>query len=198
MDEDILTLLSELSLRSTAASEDENGSSGHGSRFFYNQDVNPSSSSNVSSPLIGNISNAISDEDLELKEAVNSLLQDLKPTQTSNLQQNPSNLMVEENTNGNGYDKSKLLLALLGNIDLVTCAVKRINSLVSLGKKLEHIYRCYYKNPTCYIDLNELNQILTTFSDIYNSERYIREVDVSRMYQAYYVKLSDIYNSRTH
>lgn len=198
MDEDILTLLSELSLRSTAASEDENGSSGHGSRFFYNQDLNPSSSSNLSSPLNGNFSNSIADEDLELKEAVSSLLHDLKPTQTSNLEQNPSNLSVNENSNVNGYDKSKLLLALLGNIDLVTCAVKRINSLVSLGKKLEQIYRCYYRDPTCHIDLNELNQLLTTFSDIYNSERYVREVDVSRMYQAYYVKLLDIYNSRPH
>lgn len=198
MDEDILTLLSELSLRSTAASEDENGSSGHGSRSLYNQDLNLSCSSNFSSPLNGNPSNVNADEDLELKDAVNSLLQDLKPTQSSSLERYPSNLLVNGNSNVNGYDKSKLLLALLGNIDLVTCAVKRINTLVSLGKKLEQIYRSYYMDPYCYIDLTELNQLLTTFSDIYNSERYVREVDVSRMYQAYYVKLLDVYNSRTH
>lgn len=196
MDDEILTLLSELSLRSTATSEDENGSSGRASGFLYNQDFNPSSSSNVSSPMNDQLSNNICNEDLELKEAVHSLLHDLKPTQTSSYHHDPSNSMHDVDNKVNGYDRSKLLLALLGNIDLVTCAVKRINSLVSKGKRMEQIYRSYYREPSSYIDLNELNQLLSTFSEIYNSERYVREVNVSKLYQAYYVKLLEIYNSR--
>lgn len=175
MDENLLSLLEELSLRATG-SEDENQTRSSGST-----QTNYASSSSVSSPTYDQLSSSIADEDLELKSAVNSLFQDLKPSYTDER---------------NNYDRSKLLVALLGNIDLVTCAVKKINHLVSLGKKMEQIYRTYYRNPTIHLDLNEMSQLISAFSQVYNSESYIREVNVSRVYKAYHVKLMDIYNSR--
>lgn len=183
MDENLLSLLEELSLRS--CSEDEQCY-----RESRNQNYNGStytSSSNVSSPTYDQLTNNIPDEDLELKNAVNSLFQDLQP----------NNQISRASTNTNeGYDKSKLLVALLGNIDLVTCAVKKINQLVSLGKRMEQIYRRYYVDPNVMLDLDEIGQLITTFSNIYNSESYVREVNVSRVYQAYCRKLIDIYHSR--
>lgn len=179
MDENILSLLEELSLRS--CSEDENFSRDRANNYLSS---NYTSSSNVSSPNYEQLANSISDEDLELKNAVNSLFQDLKPT-TDRGQASQSD----------GYDKSKLLIALLGNIDLVTCAVKKINQLVSLGKRMEQIYRSYYINPSVALDMDEVGQLITAFTNIYNSESYVREVNVSRVYQAYCKKLSDIYNS---
>lgn len=182
MDENLLSLLEELSLRS--CSEDENclkekGTYYHGSTY--------TSSSNVSSPTFEQLTNNIAEEDLELKNAVNSLFQDLKPTAPSRTGCSNSD---------DSYDKSKLLVALLGNIDLVTCAVKKINQLVSLGKKMEQIYRRYYVDPNTPLDLDEINQLISAFSNIYNSERYVREVNVSRVYQAYCKKLIEIYEFR--
>lgn len=182
MDENLLSLLEELSLRSY--SEDENGFS-RGSRN-HNSESNYTSSSNVSSPTFEQVTSANVEEDIELKNAVNSLFQDLKPTQTS-----------RNETPQQDYDKSKFLVALLGNIDLVTCAVKKINQLVSLGKKMEQIYRRYYVDPNVELDLIELSQLITAFMNIYNSESYVREVNVSRVYLAFCNKLIDIYNSRT-
>lgn len=183
MDENLLSLLQELSLRS--CSEDETCSRDTGNNHIGSSYT---SSSNVSSPTYEQLANSISEEDLELKNAVNSLFQDLKPSNASN--RGPVD-------NDGGYDKSKLLCALLGNIDLVTCAVKKINQLISLGKRMEQIYRSYYVNPDVYLDLDELSQLIAAFTDIYNSESYVREVNVSRVYQAYCRKLLDIYNSRT-
>lgn len=168
MDENLLSLLEELSLRS--CSEDENclkdeATNHNGSNYTSNIEV----------------------EDLELKNAVNSLFHDLRPTSASR---------TGCSSSSEGYDKSKLLVALLGNIDLVTCAVKKINQLVSLGKKMEQIYRRYYIDPNVPLDLEEINQLISAFTNIYNSETYIREVNVSRVYQAYCRKLIEIYNSR--
>lgn len=180
MDENILSLLEELSLRS--CSEDENYTRDRANNYLSS---NYTSSSNVSSPNYEQLTNSITDEDLELKNAVNSLFQDLRPSTTNRGQTSQSD----------GYDKSKLLIALLGNIDLVTCAVKKINQLVSLGKRMEQVYRSYYINPNVALDLDEIGRLITAFNDIYNSESYVREVNVSRVYQAYCKKLLDIYNS---
>lgn len=184
MDENLLSLLEELSIRASC-SEDE---------IYVNNGLNSNyctSSSNVSSPANDQLANSLP-EDLELKNAVNSLIQDLKPSINN---YNPNNGTVGQNPAG--YDKSKLLVALLGNIDLVTCAVKKINQLVSLGKRMEQIYRGYYVNPNIELDLEEISQLIIAFSNIYNSENYVREVNVSRVYQAYCRKLMDIYNART-
>lgn len=181
MDENLLSLLEELSLRSCP--EEESCLKEKGNNY---QSSTYTSSSNVSSPTYEQLTNNIPEEDLELKNAVNSLFQDLEPTVSSRT----------GSTSSDGYDKSKLLVALLGNIDLVTCAVKKINQLVSLGKKMEQIYRKYYIDPNVALDLEEINQLITAFSDIYNSESYVREVNVSRVYHAYCKKLIDIYNSR--
>lgn len=183
MDENLLSLLEELSLRS--CSEDENCTRDTANSYLSS---NYTSSSNVSSPAYEQLVSSLPEEDLELKQAVNSLFQDLKPT-------NPGR--TGEQQQGVGYDKSKLLVALLGNVDLVTCAVKKINQLVSLGKRMEQIYRSYYVNPSIELDLEELSQLITAFSNIYNSESYVREVNVSRVYQAYSRKLWDIYQART-
>jgi len=181
MDENLLSLLEELSLRSY--SEDENFLSRPGN---VHRGSTCTSSSNVSSPTCEQLANDIPEEDVELKNAVHSLFQDLKPTNSTR-----AHIPSQE-----GYDRSKLLVALLGNIDLVTCAVKKINQLVSLGKRMEQIYRSYYMNPDIYLDLEEINQLVTNFNNIYNSESYIREVNVSRVYQAYSRKLMDVYNDR--
>lgn len=181
MDENLLNLLQELSLKS-AFSDDENccrqqRSQSHGSNY--------ASSSNVSSP--SNEPYQSSDEDPELKNAVNCLLTNLEPS-TKELNQQCSN--------ADSYDKSKLLLALLSNNDLVTSAIKKINHLISLGKQMEQIYRRYYVDPTIYIDLKELCDLITEFDHIYNSEKFIRDVNVTRVYRAYFHKLVDIYQSR--
>lgn len=183
MDENLLSLLEELSIRASC-SEDENCAN-------VNNGLNSNyctSSSNVSSPAYDQLANNLP-EDLELKNAVNSLIQDLKPS--------ISNSRPDTEQNSGGYDKSKLLVALLGNIDLVTCAVKKINQLVSLGKRMEQIYRRYYVDPNTELDLEEISQLIVAFSNIHNSESYVREVNVSRVYQAYCNKLTDIYNIRT-
>lgn len=172
MDENLLTLLEELSLRS--CSEDENNRRDSSANY---QSSNYTSS-NVSSPSFDQLASNLPEEDLELKNAVNSLLQDLNPSSRD------------------GYDKTKLMVALLGNIDLVTCAVKKINQLVSLGKKMEQIYRLYYVNPDVVLDLDEIASLIEAFSSVYNNESYVREVNVSRVYQAYCKKLTDIYNQR--
>lgn len=193
MDENLLSLLEELSLRS-CGSEDENCSRDIGNNRLWGNQLHNSayntSSSNVSSPTYEQLTNSIPEEDLELKSAVNSLFQDLKPS-------NVKTTIAQSSQPQDGYDKSKLLVALLGNVDIVTCAVKKINQLVSLGKKMEQIYRCYYVDPNVHIDLNEVSQLITAFSDIYDNESYVRKVNVSRVYHAYCRKLLDIYNSRT-
>lgn len=183
MDENLLSLLEELSLR-TSFSEDENCSRDNGNNC---PSSNYTSSSNVSSPTYDQLTNNIAEEDTELKNAVNSLFQDL----------NLSNPRAQANKQEAGYDKSKLMLALLGNIDLVTHAVKKINQLVSLGKRMEQIYRGYYVDPNVGLDLDEIAQLINAFFHVYNSEKYVREVNVSRVYHAYCRKLIDIYNSRT-
>lgn len=187
MDENLLSLLEELSLRTSSCTEDENYFKKSGNNYLSS---NYASSSNVSSPSYDQLANYTHEEDLELKNAVNSLFQELNPPNTRYAGQPNSN---EQNI---GYDKSKLMVALLGNIDLVTCAVKKINQLVSLGKRMEQIYRCYYVNPNVQLDLNEIAQLISAFSNVYNSEGYVREVNVSRVYQAYCKKLIDIYNVR--
>lgn len=172
-------------MRSCLEEEKYPRADGAGSSSDYTQ----YSSSNVSSPNYDQLTNSMPDEDIELKNAVTSLFQDLKPTS------NGDNSTAMHNDNG-GYDKSKLLVALLGNVDLVTCAVKKINQLVSLGKKMEQIYRCYYRDPDVEMDLEKISQLIAAFTSIYNSESYVREVNVSRVYQAYCIKLLDIYNHR--
>jgi len=159
MDENIISLLEELSLR-TSVSEDEGASS------------------SISSPANEQLSSNNSEEHGELKNAVNTLLK-------------------QHRNFDSRYDKTKMLAALLGNIDLVTDAVKKINQSIAIGKKMEEIYRSYYINPNIDLDLNEINQLIRAFSELYESERYVREVNVSRVYQAYCKKLIDIYNSRT-
>ena len=129
-------------------------------------------------------------EDLDLKNAVNSLFQQLNTTQTKFGKSQPVS------TKPAGYDKTKLLVALLGNFDLVTCAIKKLNQLVSLGKRMEEIYRSYYVDPNIELDLDEIGQLIESFTDIYNSESYVREVNVTRVYQAYCKKLIDIHNTR--
>lgn len=184
MDENLLSLLEELSLRSCSEDETYPRANGAGSSSNHTQ----YSSSNVSSPNYDQLTNCVSDEDVELKNAVTSLFHDLRPN-------NGDSTTVQVPANG-GYDKSKLLVALLGNVDLVTCAVKKINQLVSLGKKMEQIYRCYYRDPNVELDLNKISQLIDAFTSIYNSESYVREVNVSRVYQAYCIKLLDIYENR--
>lgn len=129
-------------------------------------------------------------EDIDLKNAANSLFQQLNTTQAKNGKAQPSS------TTQAGYDKTKLLVALLGNIDLVTCAIKKLNQLVSLGKRMEQIYRSYYVDPNVHLDLDEIGQLIAAFSDIYNSESYVREVNVTRVYHAYCKKLIVIHNTR--
>lgn len=177
MDENILTLLEELSLRTSSCNEDDDYAKDRGNNYLSS---NYTSSSNVSSPSHDQLTGNIVEEDLELKNAVNSLFQELSPT--SDLR--------------SGYDKSKLLVALLGNVDLVTCAVKKVNQLVSLGKRMEQIYRSYYVDPNIQLDLEEMAQLIRAFNNIYESESYVREVNVSRVYHAYCKKLIDIYNAR--
>lgn len=189
MDEDLLNLLAELSLRSGSTPDDGIISSGHTSRNYNNP-----SNSNVSSPNHDELVNS-NEDDIELKQAVTTLLGELQPT--NQMPQSNDITNTNSSSSNSNYDKSKLLLALLGNNDLVTNAVKRISSIVSMGKKMEQIYRSYYRDPSCHIDLNELKQLLSDFSNLYDSENYIREVNVTRVYQAYHVKLMDLYNSRT-
>lgn len=160
MDESIINLLEELSLRATtynSASEDD----GVGS--------------NISSPTYEHTSGTPIEESVELKNAVNSIFAN----------------------DDSGYDKSKMLAALLGNLDLVTIAVKKIKETVAVGKKMEHIYRIYYVNPKIDLDLNEINHLIRTFTELYDGESYVREVNISRVYQAYCKKLTEIYESRT-
>lgn len=183
MDENLLSLLEELSLRSCPDDESFLRANGNGSSSNHTQ----CSSSNVSSPNYDQLTSNIP-EDIELSNAVTSLFEDLKPSN--------GQYQMGQTHNSGGYDKSKLLVALLGNVDLVTCAVKKINQLVSLGKKMEQIYRCYYKDPNVELDLDKIGQLISAFSSIYNSESYVREVNVSRVYQAYCLKLLDIYNHR--
>lgn len=192
MDENLLSLLEELSLR-TSCSEDENyyPSKHHNGNNYLSS--NYASSSNVSSPNQEQLASNLPEEDLELKNAVNSLFHDLSPTNARATQTLDQTKQQQEVS----YDKSKLLVALLGNIDLVTCAVKKINQLISLGKRMEQIYRCYYVDPNVQLDLNEIDQLIARFSNIYNSESYVREVNVSRVYQAYCRKLVHIYRQRT-
>lgn len=180
MDGNLITLLDELSLRSSY-SEDENGISRDASS-------NCASSSGLSSPAYEQITSNIADEDLELKNAVCSLLNDLKP--------NPVN-SPNVDQNEEDYDKSKLILALLGNIGLVTTAVKKINRLVSIGKRMEQIYRCYYRDPNVYLDLDEISHLISEFSKLHESESYVREVNACRIYEAFHKKMLYIYNTRT-
>lgn len=180
MDENLITLLDELSLRS-ACSEDETGQTRDGGS-------NCASSSGVSSPVYEQISNSIAEENSEFKNAVCSLLHDLKP--------NPSSDPKDPSQSEDNCDKSKLILALLGNIELVTTAVKKINRLVLLGKRMEQIYRCYYRDPNVPLDLNEISHLITQFSEIYESESYVREVNACRVYKAFHGKMILIYNSR--
>lgn len=183
----LITLLEELSLRSSHSEDENYQSKDSGVNFGSNYN----SSSNVSSPNYDQLTGNIAEEDVELKSAVNSLFQDLKPSNQSN------STSVSSANQSEGYDKAKLLVTLLGNIDLVTCAVKKINQLVSLGKRMEQIYRSYYVNPNVNLDLNELGQLISAFSDIYNSEKYVREVNVSRVYHAFCQKLIEIHNLRS-
>lgn len=180
MDENLLSLLEELSLRSY--SEDDNHSRDSGLNYMSS---NYTSSSNVSSPNYEQLASNVSEEDVELKSAVSSLFQNLYSANAT--------------SNDSGYDKYKLLIALLGNInrDLVTSAVNKINQLIAVGKKMEHIYRQYYVNPDVELNLEELNQLIQTFSELYNSESYVREVNISRVYQAYCQKLVEICKIRT-
>lgn len=160
MDEDVINLLQELSLRTTnyhPASEDD----GIGS--------------NISSPAHEQISSSSIEESVELKNAVDSIF---------------------ANDNAD-YDKSKMLAALLGNLDLVTNAVKRVKETVAVGKKMEQIYRMYYIDPKIDLDLDEINHLIRTFKDLYDGDNYVREVNISRMYYAYCNKLKDIYELRT-
>ena len=185
MDENIISLLEELSLR-TSVSEDE----GHyGASICNGLSSDYTSGSNVSSPAHEQLCQNSTEVDSELKNAVNNLFQELTPPNTTNDQQTKLTDL--------GYEKSKILTALLGNIDLVTDAIKKINRSVAIGKKMERIYRSYYINPNVELDLNEINHLIRSFSDLYDSENYVREVNVSRVYQAYCKKLTDIYNSRT-
>lgn len=174
-----------------SCSEDETYSRANGASSSSNH--TQCSSSNVSSPNYDQLTSSLPDEDIELKNAVTSLFQDLKPNHAP---AGESAVVGQQAQTNGGYDKSKLLVALLGNIDLVTSAVKKINQLVSLGKKMEQIYRCYYRDPNVELDLNKIGQLISAFTSIYNSESYVREVNVSRVYQAYCMKLSDIYNYR--
>lgn len=177
MDENLITLLDELSLRSTYSEDDIVATRDVGSNY--------ASSSGISSPIYDQVSGDSTEEDLELKQAVYSLVNDLKP-----------------NPNDEEYDKSKLILALLGKIEfdrnfgLVTNAVKKIRRLVTLGKRMEQIYRCYYRDPNVILDLEEIGQLITEFSTLYESENYVREVNASRVYEAFHKKMILIYNSR--
>lgn len=181
MDENLLSLLEELSLRS--CSEDETNNAGNNHLSSY------TSSSNVSSPTYDQLVNNISEEDAELKQAVTSLFHDLNT--------DSANGSTNQQCPADSYDKSKLLVALLGNYDIVTSAVKKINQLVSLGKRMEQIYRSYYVNPNVELNLDELRQLILTFTNVYNSESYVREVNVSRVYQAYCQKMMDIFDLRS-
>lgn len=189
MDENLLSLLEELSLRS--CSEDE--SSKLDSAYLSS---NYTSSCNTSPNYESSSSNSI-EEDVELKNAVNSLFSELE---TKNPNPNESHTTSSTNpslrSNNRGIDKSKLLVALLGNIDLVTKSVKKINQLVSLGKRMERIYRFYYADHNAPLDLEEIKRLIIAFREIYETESYVREVNVSRLYQAYCVKLEQIYTAR--
>lgn len=206
MDENLLTLLEELSLRASF-SEDETIATTTTANYHYkdndasatptsynhrhNLTSDYTSSSNLSSPAYDQLDNAhLAEEDVELKSAVNSLFHELStPSSNNRISTRPSSTSA-------GYDKSKLLVALLGNIDLVTCAIKNINHLVSLGKRMEQIYRRYYADPNIHLDLDEIDRLIAAFSEVYNSESYVREVNVSRVYQAYCKKLIDICETR--
>lgn len=179
MEENLLSLLEELSLRSH--SEDDNHSRDSG---LNQMSSNYTSSSNVSSPNYEQLANNVPEEDTELKCAVSLLFQNLYSANAT--------------SNDSGYDKYKLLIALLGNLnrDLVISAVNKINHLVAVGKKMENIYRQYYVNPNVDLNLEELNQLISTFSELYSSDSYVREVNISRVYQAYCQKLVEIYKSR--
>lgn len=159
MDENIISLLEELSLRASV-SEDEGACS------------------SISSPAYEQLSNDFPEEDIELKSAVNTLLE-------------------QQRCFNSGYDKTKMLAALLGNVDLVTNAVKKIGQSIAIGKRMEQIYRSYYINPNTELDLNEIGYLIKSFSELYDNNSYVRGVNISRVYQAYRVKLSDIYNLRT-
>lgn len=190
MDENLLNLLEELSLR-TSFSEDENSSipGRNGDRLMSSGYT--SQASNFSSPTYDQIDGGSPEKDIELENTVDSLFQEIyRPNQNTGNQQNSSQQRP-------GYDKTKLLVALLGNIDLVKCAIKKINHLVTLGKKMEQIYRLYYMDPNVSLDLHEISSLINSFSGLYNAENYIREVNICRMYQAYCKKLIEIYNVRT-
>lgn len=176
MDEHLLSLLEELSLRSSPEELEKQSLSS-----------NCTPNSNFSSPTYEQVTNSIP-EDVELKNAVHSLFQELKPSNP--VQKRPLN-------REDGYDKSKLLIALLGNVDLVTNAIKKINQVVSIGKRMEQIYKVYFVNPNAPLDLREISELCRSFWDLYNSESYIRQVNVSRVYKLYCEKLIEIYNSRT-
>jgi hypothetical protein len=191
--ENLLMLLEELSLRASNSEDETNnykdGTDSALNNFRRNITSDYTSSSNLSSPAYEQLDNVQSaDEDVELKSAVDSLFQELSSPNSNN---GPSS-----QTSTSGYDKSKLLVALLGNIDPVTCAIKKINNLVSLGKKMEQIYRRYYADPNVPLDLEEIDRLIVAFSEVYNSESYVREVNVSRVYQAYCQKLIEIYRAR--
>lgn len=192
MDENLLTLLEELSLRTSFTEDGENNHPVSDNGNKYVSSGYASQTSNFSSPSYEQLDNGAAEEDLDLKNAVSSLFHELNTPNSNRDTQSTSAKPAEPAA----YDKTKLLVALLGNIDLVKCAIKRINQLVSLGKKMEQIYRMYYIDPNVPLDLEEISGLITAFSDLYNSESYVREVNVSRVYQAYCKKLIDIYNKR--
>lgn len=195
MDENLLTLLEELSLRASFSEDETNHCKDDANTTHNYNRHNPTSdytsSSNLSSPAHDQLDyTQQTEEDVELKSAVNSLFQELSTPSSNN------NGATQPSSTSAGYDKSKLLVALLGNIDLVTCAVKKINQLVSLGKRMEQIYRRFYADPNTFLDLNEIDRLIAAFTEVYNSESYVREVNVSRVYLAYCKKLIDICETR--
>lgn len=182
MDEDLLRAIEALSL----AAADQNPSD-QNFRYNHEDNSNPtstiiSSSSSRSSPTseqtIGN-----SSED-ELQNSVSSLFDDLGLSRNSS-------------TNNADYDRTKFLISVLGNTEFVINAVKKVRELVTIGKKMEQLYRKYYMDPDVALNFNELEDLIQSFLSLYHSEAYIREINVSRVYNAYCDKLLSIYNSKS-
>lgn len=190
MDENLVTLLEELSFRASISEDETNQYSNCTNASKDKATSDYTSSSNLSSPSSDHHlhNSQLTERDAELESAVNTLFNELSST-------NPIGTKHLANASP-GYDRSKLLVALLGNIDLVTCAIKKINQLVTVGKKMEQIYRRFYANPTTNLDIDEMENLIAAFSQVYNSESYVREVNVSRVYQAYCQKLIDICEAR--
>lgn len=184
MDDNLITLLQELSVRAT---DPENYTPGILHEPKSSVSSGYTSSCDESSPN-QNLDPSPAEEDEELRQNLETLFAELStPCRNWNAITPTAHV---------GYDRTKLLVALLSNNDLMKYAIKRTLRMIKVGKKLEAMYRAYVIEGKLF-NFRDCRNLLDEFEDYYR-EQFIQKINVARLYHAYYMKMIPIYNNELH